>query len=151
MPGLAETTSGKGTTTKSSVRSYTQLAIDGMTCGNCARHITEALQSVPGVLVASVSLDSHEATVRWTPDTAPNEEAVVQAVVKEGFDARVITEHTKDAPERLTSVWTVNLVVGIPVTALLMFGEWGLHLGTTRWFQWCSFVLAAIVQVFAGA
>jgi len=152
MPGLAETTSQKEMTTReSSENPYTQLAIGGMTCGNCARHVTEALQSVPGVMLASVSLDSHEALVRWAQDTPPNEEAVVKAVAKEGFDARVITERTKDGPERSKSVWTVNLAVGIPVTALLMLGEWGLHLGMTRWFQWCSFVLAAVVQVFAGA
>ena len=32
-----------------------------------------------------------------------------------------------------------------------MFGEWVFGLGMTRWFQWCSFALAGVVQVFAGA
>ena len=32
----------------------TLLAVQGMTCGNCARHVTEALQSVPGVAFAAV-------------------------------------------------------------------------------------------------
>ena len=27
----------------------TELHVEGMTCNNCARHVTEALQSVPGV------------------------------------------------------------------------------------------------------
>ena len=43
----------------------TRLMIDGMTCGNCARHVTEALQSVAGVGSATVNLDAHQATVRW--------------------------------------------------------------------------------------
>ena len=30
-------------------RETTYLAIDGMTCGNCARHVTQALQGVSGV------------------------------------------------------------------------------------------------------
>ena len=34
----------------------TELAITGMTCGNCARHVTEAIQSVPGVRSATVRL-----------------------------------------------------------------------------------------------
>ena len=32
-----------------------------------------------------------------------------------------------------------------------MLGEWVFGLGMTRWFQWCSFALASVVQVFAGA
>jgi len=33
-----------------------ELAISGMTCANCARHVTEAIQSVPVVQSASVNL-----------------------------------------------------------------------------------------------
>ena len=32
-----------------------------------------------------------------------------------------------------------------------MLGEWVFGLGMTRWFQWCSLVLAGAVQVLAGA
>jgi Cu+-exporting ATPase len=153
MASLLETTSETATNRKSPATGYTQLAIDGMTCGNCARHVTQALQSVPGVRAASVSLDSHQATVSWVPETPPDEHAVVQAVVKEGFGAQVIHASAKDRSGRAhpPSPWTLNLAVGIPITLLLMLGEWVFHLETTRWFQWCSFVLAAIVQVLAGA
>src|SRR5438067_2725158 len=43
----------------------TELAITGMTCGNCARHVTEALQSTPGVRSATVSLEAQQARVAW--------------------------------------------------------------------------------------
>lgn len=33
------------------------LKIEGMTCQNCARHVREALQGVPGVEYAEVDLD----------------------------------------------------------------------------------------------
>ncbi|MEK7780268.1 MAG: heavy metal-associated domain-containing protein, partial [Verrucomicrobiota bacterium] len=33
-----------------------ELRVEGMTCNNCARHVTEAIQSVSGVQSAMVSL-----------------------------------------------------------------------------------------------
>ena len=134
----------------SSVRGQTRLAIDGMTCGNCVRHVSQALQGVPGVQSATVSLEGHEATVRWQPDAAPNESAVVKAVQKEGFGARVAELEAGQVGHR-ASGWRLNLWVGVPVTGLLMLGEWGFRLGMVRWFQWCSFALASVVQVLAGA
>jgi cation transport ATPase len=50
----------------------TELSVSGMTCGNCARHVTEAIQSVPGVHSATVSLDSHSASVRWAAEGSRN-------------------------------------------------------------------------------
>src|SRR4029077_6399059 len=58
----------------------TQLSVSGMTCGNCARHVTEALQGVTGVQSAAVSLDSHQASVRWRVGTAPDVQALLEAV-----------------------------------------------------------------------
>ena len=42
----------------------TELQVEGMTCANCARHVTEAIQGVPGVHSAAVNLETHRATVR---------------------------------------------------------------------------------------
>ena len=42
-----------------------ELAVRGMNCGNCARHVTEALQAVSGVTSATVTLETERATVRW--------------------------------------------------------------------------------------
>ena len=44
----------------------------------------------------------------------------------------------------------MNLWIGVLGTAPLMIGEWIFHRGLAPWFQWSSFVLAGIVQVFAG-
>src|SRR5579872_6099816 len=74
----------------------TQLAIEGMTCGNCARHVTEALQGVSGVRSAMVSLDAHQATVRWEPQLAPQVTALIEAVQKEGFEARLLEDTARD-------------------------------------------------------
>lgn len=128
----------------------TRLTIDGMTCGNCVRHVTQALQSVPGVQSAMVSLDAHEATVRWQAGRPPDLAAVIRAVQQEGFGARVAAPDSPSAAAR-ASGWSLNLWIGLPITALLMLGEWALGLGTVPWFQWGSFILAGAVQLVAGA
>src|SRR5258707_5301054 len=132
-------------------RPITQLAVEGMTCGNCARHVTEALQGVPGVRSATVSLDAHQALVRWKPNAAASETALIEAVQKEGFEAELLGDQGNERTAHRASGWGLNLGLGVPVTALLMLGEWGGNLGMARWFQWISFGLAGLVQVFAGA
>lgn len=37
--------------------------VAGMTCGNCVRHVTEALQALPGVAEVHVTLDTGRASV----------------------------------------------------------------------------------------
>ncbi|MDQ3689533.1 MAG: cation transporter [Chloroflexota bacterium] len=57
---------------------YIDLGIGGMTCDDCVVHVTEALESVPGVTSATVNLTSRSATVTAAPDVAPD--ALVSAV-----------------------------------------------------------------------
>lgn len=42
---------------------YIDLGVGGMTCDDCVVHVTEALESVPGVERASVDLDTRSAVV----------------------------------------------------------------------------------------
>src|SRR5436190_20503891 len=120
----------------------TELSVTGMTCGNCARHVTEAIQSVPGVRSAVVSLDDGKASVRWAPDREQNARAVIQAVKEAGYDARVIDAHTHQHADHRLAGWQINLWIGLLGTAPLMLGEWIFRLGTAAWFQWFSFALA---------
>lgn len=130
---------------------YTQLAVEGMTCSNCARHVSEAVQTVPGVHSASVSLEENRVSVRWTPGSAPDAAALVRAVVEAGFEAKELSGPAKGAEEASAfGGWQLNLLLGVPVTALLMAGEWGLGLAEAAWFRWTAFILASVVQVFAG-
>jgi len=129
----------------------TEFSVSGMTCGNCARHVTEAIQSVPGVRSASVNLETSRASVRWGAEAAQNIPAVVRAVEKEGYGAKAIEPGNLHQHESKLSGWQLNLWIGALGTLPLMAGEWIFGLGMARWFQWLSFVLAGIVQVFAGA
>ena len=120
-----------------------------MSCNNCARHVTEAIQGVPGVDSAAVRLEAGQASVRWRPGAAENISALILAVQKAGYAAKEIPKGTA-AGDRATN-WQVNLWLGVAITVLLMTGEWGLGLASKPWFQWLAFVLAAVVQIFAGA
>src|SRR5262245_373332 len=116
----------------------TELSVEGMTCGNCARHVTEALQSVAGVHSAMVSLDSRRALVRWSPTTAQNPGALVEAVRQAGYDSKAITEDqpAADVGVRKLAGWQLTLWIGVAGTLPLMLGEWAFGLSTTPWFRW---------------
>lgn len=133
-----------------------------MTCGNCARHVTDAIQSVPGVRSATVSLDSKHASVRWAADGRGDPSALIQAIEKEGYGAKIIEAraHEHDHGHEKLAGWHLNLVIAVFGTAPLMIGEWVFGLGMANspanatgmsWFAWFSFALAGIVQIFAGA
>ena len=63
----------------------TDLAVHGMTCGNCVRHVTEAIQHVDGVSHATVSLDPGRATVKWKRNAEPDMAAVIAAIENAGY------------------------------------------------------------------
>ena len=47
-----------------------KFSIPSITCGNCARHVTKALEPVPGVQGVSVDVPLRVATVTGTADPA---------------------------------------------------------------------------------
>ncbi len=132
-----------------SLAATTELRVSGMTCNNCARHVTEAIQGIAGVQSASVSLQNSSAAVRWNSGEDKNVPAILTAISKAGFNAKEISANASDEPRQ--SRWQWNLMLGLAVTAALMIGEWIFHLMMADWFRWFSFFLAAIVQVFCGA
>jgi copper chaperone len=61
------------------------LIIEGMTCAHCTAAVEKALKGVAGVEEVSVTLEPGEATVVGSAST----EALIQAVVEEGYQARM--------------------------------------------------------------
>ena len=129
----------------------TTLAITGMTCGNCARHVTEALQNVPGVRSAEVRLEANQASVRWAPGAERDVPAAIRAVEEAGYGASVAEAAAHKPGGHKLGGWQLNLWVGVLGTVPLMLGEWVFGLGLKPWFQWCSLAFAGAVQIFAGA
>lgn len=126
------------------------LAVMGMNCANCARHVTEALQGVPGVAAADVSLEAGRARIRWTDGAAPNLTALIDAVGKAGYEAKPMVATGPVRPSPLTG-WRFPVAVGVVCTGLLMAGEWIFGWNGQTWFAWVSFALATVVQIIGGA
>jgi Cu+-exporting ATPase len=129
----------------------TELRVTGMTCNNCARHVTEAIQGVASVRSAMVSLERKRAGVQWNPAAEKNVPAVLDAIARAGYEAREITGAENAGSGSAPNRWEWNLIVGLGVTAVLMLGEWMFQLALVPWFQWLAFALAGVVQVFCGA
>lgn len=64
----------------------TTLRVEGMSCGHCVKHVTEALKGVKGVKEASVSLESASAQVTFDAAKATRE-LLVKAVCAAGYQA----------------------------------------------------------------
>lgn len=64
------------------------LKVEGMSCGNCQRHVQEALVGTPGVRSAEVDLQAATATVTF--DAATTTPAQLAAAIEaEGYTARI--------------------------------------------------------------
>ena len=63
----------------------TTLKVTGMTCGHCVAAVTKALENIPGVEKAEVSLEKAQAIVSGDADS----QAMVAAVKEEGYQAEV--------------------------------------------------------------
>ena len=120
-----------------------------MNCGNCARQVTEALQAVPGVTSATVTLETERATVRW--QDAADVPAALQAITRAGYTATLIEAAGSGSGEHRAAGWQLTLWLGVLGTVPLMLGEWIFGWSMERWFQWLSLGLATAVQIFAGA
>jgi len=127
------------------------LLIAGMTCANCAHHVTDALQGVAGVASAEVSLQDARARVRWRSGATPNFPALSEAVHSAGYTAKPAPMGTEAKPPAPMAGWRFNVVVGLVATVPLMAGEWIFGLGMKTWFHWLAFALVLPVQVLCGA
>ncbi|HEU0010080.1 MAG TPA: cation-translocating P-type ATPase [Verrucomicrobiae bacterium] len=130
----------------------TELSVAGMTCSGCARTVTDALQGVPGVASAAVSLETKSASVRWNPQASTSADALVRAVAAAGYQARPIAEAGAAASPKDTAAqtWGVNVLTGIIPTALLLLGDWGFGWHDSPAFRWIAFALATVVLLGPG-
>lgn len=71
------------------------LAVLGMTCSACTASVTEALERIPQVQQASVSLLTNEAKVTYSAPLDP--QRLVEAIEDCGFNATLFMDHTDDS------------------------------------------------------
>lgn len=67
----------------------TTLAIAGMSCGACVRHVTRALDGMTGVVHVSVDLRTNEASIEHLPAFV-DPASLIAAVRDAGYAARVV-------------------------------------------------------------
>jgi len=73
-----------------------ELRVDGMTCLDCSRHITQALEGVPGVSSARVDYRAGVAEVEAAQSVAPA--TLITAVERAGYKARVASAEAPAEP-----------------------------------------------------
>jgi copper chaperone len=65
-----------------------ELQVQGMTCGACVRHVTQALTPITGVDAVAVDLNSGQVRVKGNPDSA----ALLAALDDAGYPARLASQ-----------------------------------------------------------
>lgn len=132
----------------------TELSVRGMTCSGCARNVTEALRKVEGVQDADTDLENGRARVQWRPGAGREVNRLVAAVRSAGFEAELIEPSAGvKGPSRWSpwDGWQFNVVVGSILTAPLFVLEWGIGVGSERWYHWLAFFLVLPIQTVCGA
>ena len=74
-----------------------KISIQGMTCNHCVGRVTETIQQLSGVKNVAVSLEEQSATVQFDKGTLTTE-AIIQAVVEAGYEARETDGEEDDEP-----------------------------------------------------
>lgn len=65
-----------------------ELTVEGMMCQNCVKHVTRALEGIPGASGVSVRLEEKKATV-WVPESV-SDDALKAAVADAGYEVTEI-------------------------------------------------------------
>src|SRR5690625_416840 len=149
--------------------SAVQLAVQGMNCAACVRHVERALTEVPGVELASVNLATARAYVELANGQAVPTEALIAAIDKRGFQATEIRADNKqevfaasqtalqDEAQNKKKNFFIALVLSLPVFISDMgahlipgFGQWLHGLIATQTIAYWQFILCTLVIVYPG-
>ena len=65
------------------------LQVEGMSCGSCVKHVTQALQPLPGV--SGVEVDLQSGRVRVSGELPQGGDPLVMALTTAGYPAKLAT------------------------------------------------------------
>lgn len=125
------------------------LKIEKMSCASCVAHVEKALQSVPGVLRASVNLATERAHVEVSPSTPPAIAQLISAVTKAGYGASLIDDNAATTETsvvssagalstpsfRLFLPTLAAIVLTLPLVAPMLLAPFGLTVMMPGWLQ----------------
>lgn len=145
------------------------LAVHGMNCAACVRHVENALTSIDGVQEAFVNLATAKAYVTLEPNVHVESHDLIQAIEKKGFGAQELTaENELNAPaanqlalqkeaQTKKRQFIVALVLSLPVFITDMgshlippFAHWLHATINPSTIALTQFVLATLVILFPG-
>jgi copper chaperone CopZ len=69
-----------------------ELDVQGMSCGGCAKHVTQSLRALPGA--GSVDVDLAAGRVRLSGELGHGSEAAIAALAAAGYPAQLTTSPT---------------------------------------------------------
>lgn len=103
-----------------------KLAVGGMSCASCAKKVEDALQTVDGVVEASVNLVTGTATVKFLAGTKVRD--LIKAVESVGYAAseaipKSAFEIEREERRKELRGWTINLSIAVPIAFLVSAGE----------------------------
>src|SRR5690554_6143346 len=102
------------------------LKIEGMTCAACANRVEKGLQATQGVVNAVVNLSTQRASIEYHPN-AIDEEQLLAAVEKAGYQGRLVPESGASAEERDADEAKLHLA------SRRMWIAWGFTLPAAVW------------------
>jgi P-type Cu+ transporter len=133
----------------------TTLSVTGMTCASCVGRVERALETVPGVLDASVNLANEKATVTYLAgEVEPRE--LEKAVEGAGYGVvRGEEPSVEDSHEREYEKLLADFLLAASLTALILLGSLPMMLGVEPpipmgWVTLGLLLLATPVQFWAG-
>jgi Cu+-exporting ATPase len=126
------------------------LKIGGMTCQNCARHVRDALQELPGVQYAEVDLNAGRARVK-ADGAAPDLKTMIEAVARAGYTAAPApSDHSALRTPHSAFGWRFSAIASLSVAIPLMLCEHAFHTAMHGWFGWLSLAAVLPVQTLCG-
>lgn len=93
--GGGKAAAAKPAAKKAACMRSTRFEVMGMECQSCVDKVSSELKAVKGVEAVSVDLDKGQATVEYCSDELKDTHALIDAVHKAGFEAKVAAQ----APE----------------------------------------------------
>ena len=133
-----------------------RINVGGMTCAACQAHVQHALEELPGVEQAAVSLMTNEATVVFDPHAvaAP---ALIEAIRETGYEAdlpKAGQSEFEQQQERERAEVAEASNLSIKAVASLALGAVSMTISMklmdSARMNWLLFVVAAIVMAWAG-
>lgn len=137
-----------------------RLAINGMTCTNCARSIEKALNNAEGVDRAQVNFANKKAYIKFD-DSRVTVDELINYVKKTGYEAIINEETNKDTAQEAASKslrhLKLLLIIGIILSLPMVFGMFFHMAGSqARWVEvvhlpWIQLLLTTPIQFWIGA